>query len=174
MPRFMTKSDETCLLYCFDGSVMRRFLALTASVEGGCIEWIGARRRDLMRYGYFRINDSTIPAHRLAFVIHHKRLPVGGCVRHKCDNPICVNPDHLDEGTHADNTRDRDTRGRQRSISGMSNSRSKLTDSEVLTIREMYSSKRITHRALAVEFRVSKGLIQRVLVRHTRPNLDPM
>jgi hypothetical protein len=50
--------------------------------------------------------------HRISYVIHHGPIPAGMVVRHKCDNPECSNPDHLELGTDAENVGDRIARGR--------------------------------------------------------------
>ncbi len=49
-------------------------------------------------------------AHRLSFYLHHGYWP--NVCRHRCDNPGCYNPYHLEDGTHADNVADRVARGR--------------------------------------------------------------
>jgi len=46
------------------------------------------------------------------FYLTHQRDPVGGVVRHSCDEPLCINPSHLLEGTHSDNTQDMLARNR--------------------------------------------------------------
>jgi hypothetical protein len=70
-------------------------------------------------YGHFYIDNKQLPAHRISWMIHNGDIPqtdTNGnriCVCHKCDNPICVNPDHLFLGTDLDNIKDRDSKGRR-------------------------------------------------------------
>jgi hypothetical protein len=80
------------------------------------------------------------------------------CVLHRCDIPSCVNPDHLFIGTHAQNMRDRDAKGRSRGAAGELNSHAKLTRSQVADIR--VSIKR--HAELAKEFGVTAAHIQNI------------
>jgi len=78
--------------------------------ETGCIEWDGTRTRD--GYGVLpKPVCGTRLAHRAALASRLGR-PVQGVTRHTCDNPPCVNPLHLLEGTPADNVRDAVERGR--------------------------------------------------------------
>jgi hypothetical protein len=83
---------------------------MTEVAESPCIIYEHAKNRD--GYGILskKINGSRL-AHRAAL---SKKLgrPVEGVTRHTCDNPPCINPDHLLEGTHADNSMDRVLRGR--------------------------------------------------------------
>ena len=79
-------------------------------------------------------------AHRLSYVLHHGEIPDGMIVRHACDNPLCVNPDHLLLGTQADNVADRVQRGRSYSQVGESNHSSKLSVDAVRQILALLSS----------------------------------
>ena len=75
-----------------------------------CIEWTG------------RCNDGGYGtwgrklAHRLAWVEANGPIPAGMCVLHACDNPPCINVDHLWLGTQADNAADRESKGRGNSL----------------------------------------------------------
>lgn len=88
-------------------------------------------------------------------------------VRHKCDNPRCINPAHLEIGTHADNMRDMTSRNRQ--AKGISHSASKLTDANIKYIREHYKplSKDFNQYKLADMFGVDQTTISDVLLGNT-------
>ena len=79
--------------------------------------WVWTRGRTA--YGYGSIhgigrNGGNGYAHRLSYETFVGPVPDGMCVLHRCDNPPCINPDHLWLGTRTDNMRDRDRKGRQR------------------------------------------------------------
>lgn len=76
----------------------------------GCWEWNGARHRH--GHGVVRINSKNHQAHRVAWEQVNGPVPAGKIVRHSCDNPPCVNPDHLLVGTQRDNIHDMIQRGR--------------------------------------------------------------
>lgn len=77
---------------------------------GCCWRWIPGGNP---QYGKIRIGAQKVLAHRVSFYLA-TGLPTGGVVvRHKCDNPTCVNPQHLLPGSQLDNIADRQLRGRQ-------------------------------------------------------------
>lgn len=80
----------------------------------GCLLWTGS----LDAYGYGQvklvINKLDKKAHRLSWQMHRGLIPDGMVVRHTCDTPACINPDHLEIGTQLDNIADRVARGRSR------------------------------------------------------------
>ena len=66
-------------------------------------------------YGKFRLSTNRLMnAHKMAYILSKGEVPDGKVVRHKCDNPLCCNPDHLELGTQLDNVWDMQARGRGR------------------------------------------------------------
>lgn len=78
--------------------------------ETGCWEWGG--RRDANGYGVLRNRGKSYRASRVSFAVFTGKWPTAPVMAHKCDNPPCVNPDHLFEATHAENARDASAKGR--------------------------------------------------------------
>lgn len=70
-----------------------------------CWEWQGSR--DVKGYGWLKVRNHNYRTHRLAWIIHHK-IPIteGFFICHLCDNPPCVNANHLWMGTYEMNVRD--------------------------------------------------------------------
>lgn len=83
-------------------------------------------------YPVVKRNGKTRFLHHLVYAERNGEIPKGMVVRHTCDNPKCINPDHLILGTHADNVADRVARGR--SAKGEQNGRAKLTVGKVKEI----------------------------------------
>lgn len=74
--------------------------------------WIWTRCKKDWGYGVIKLLGDQLGAHRASYILLRGDIPEGLILRHECDVPSCCNPDHLLPGTHADNARDRDTRGR--------------------------------------------------------------
>ena len=108
----------------------------------GCHEWQGSLNQK--GYGNFWYSKKCQKAHRVAWYLRYGEWPEVCC--HKCDNPRCVNPEHLFNGTYSDNARDRDRKGRS--------GRRKLTPELVAEARERYRQGE-TQRSLAKEMGVS-------------------
>ena len=79
-----------------------------------CWEWQGGINNSGPGYGMIRDTEynGMRTTHRVSYEIHHGEIPKGKLVLHKCDNTLCVNPDHLFLGTHLDNTLDMIQKGR--------------------------------------------------------------
>ena len=91
------------------GTPEERFWAkVPARIAGECWEWSG--RLDKDGYGQLRVGNTQRRAHRFSFELHNGSA-AGIIVRHLCNNPSCVNPEHLAPGTHQDNMNDRRASG---------------------------------------------------------------
>jgi hypothetical protein len=90
----------------------------------GCWEWLGVRDHR----GYGKTTDN-VSVHRLAYFLAKGPIPKGLCVCHSCDNPICVNVNHLWLGTPADNNRDMIQKGR---FNPLGNARLNVTQVRVI------------------------------------------
>ncbi|MFQ3543637.1 HNH endonuclease signature motif containing protein [Halobacillus rhizosphaerae] len=101
-----------------------------------------------------RVNNKRFLLHRIAYEQNIGKIPDGLVVRHKCDNANCINPKHLELGTHADNVNDRVKRNR--SAKGSKNGRSKLTEDNVKYIK---SNLELKNSHLAKLFNVDRKVI---------------
>lgn len=94
--------------------------------------------------------------HREAYEKAHGEIPPRFVVRHTCDTPPCINPDHLILGTHADNMRDRDERGR--GSCGERHPLAILTREQVIDIRSSTGPQKIA----AAKHKISISLVSRI------------
>lgn len=139
---------------------MKRFIEkIDASQLWGCWLWTATKNED--GYGQFKLDGQMRRAHKVSYELFVGPIPEGLDVLHKCDNRGCVNPNHLEVGTHGDNMRQMAERGR--SAKGEGHGSAKLTEDQVLEIRGRYAAGGVSQRALAAEYGVSHTTIRRVV-----------
>lgn len=138
---------------------------VTAGEHDDCWEW--NRRRNKLGYGNVFLEGKCRLAHRIAYLIANGPFLDALKVCHTCDNPPCCNPAHLWLGTDGANVADRDTKGRLvngHKYRGETHVNAKLTDQQVVEIRNLYESGEWFHKELAVKYGVSRATIQRIVV----------
>lgn len=139
---------------------LEKVLAETIETPEGCWEWAGPRSpRGYGRWG------TCGRVSRIAWTLANGPIPEGLIVRHRCDNPPCCNPDHLEIGTHSDNSKD--TVGRGRQAKGEAISGSKLTEGDVLAIRKRYAETKVPQWKLGEEYGVTQANISDIVRRKT-------
>jgi hypothetical protein len=121
------------------------------TIIGECWE----TQRNRMQFSY---RNKHMMGHRIAYIIRYGDIPNKMVVRHKCDNTKCINPDHLELGTHQENMNDRNERGR--TTKGSKHHASKLTDKQALEIFQSQGTKTITE--LSNLFGISKGSVSNI------------
>lgn len=128
-------------------------------MPNGCIVWTGAKDKD----GYGKFNKKGWPgrAHRAAYAVTHGPIPQGAMVRHTCDNPPCINPDHLRIGNALDNATDRVQRDRFDKTNPRYN-RVRLSMEAAQEIRAKYRAG-ARQRDLAQQYGVGRDQISRVV-----------
>lgn len=111
-----------------------KFYSQTKLMENSCLIWTGVKRS-----GYGRINykGKTFTCTRLVWVWEKGEIPAGFYLCHKCDNPACVNIDHLFLGTKKDNMKDCIEKGRKPGLKGEKSHRAKLNEEKVREIRNL-------------------------------------
>ncbi len=129
----------------------------------GCWIWIG--RFDNNGYGRLSHREKYQVAHRYSFALFNGDFDVKEWVLHKCDNPFCVNPDHLYLGDAKQNMIDRDTRGRQKTQRGSAHKLAKISEADAIQIRALHNSKTYPTRKLARDFGISQCTVMKILKR---------
>lgn len=123
--------------------------------KDGCWDWIGTKDKNgypLLFSGSSGYKFSEQRGNRISWLIHKGEVPKGMNVLHKCDNPVCCNPEHLFLGTPKANSEDRDRKGR--SAYGEKSKTSKLTNDDVKKIKYLLSIG-VTQKRIGKDFKVN-------------------
>lgn len=152
------RADSTvlsgCSMQCRKVDVVESFLEIGWNVlPNRCWEWNGRTTED----GYGLVHRQKL-THRVSWSYFKGPIPEGIKVLHTCDNPSCVNPDHLFLGTIGDNNKDRSMKGRTRTSLGEKRPLAKLTVAAVAEIRS-WPQYRGAGKELADKYGVSQALI---------------
>jgi len=142
----------------------QRFWDNVEEVESGCWEWRAGRLKD--GYGKAFLGGHWL-AHRLAYTVLVGPIPEGLNVLHHCDNPPCVNPEHLFVGTQSDNMRDCVAKSRMRENSGEANPHAKLTVTQVVEIRARCRPGRgspVNQTRLAEEYGITQAQVSAIVL----------
>jgi len=153
---------EYCQEMGLNQKVINRFwkkIKLPDNLIDGCWNWTAYK--DKKGYGRFGFAGSMYRAHRFSHMIFKGEIGEGLCIRHKYDNPGCVNPHHLLVGTPQDNMDDRNSQNRQ--AKGEDQGLSKLTETEVDTILEQLLQK-VSVKSLAIQYNVSQTNIYKISI----------
>lgn len=133
-------------------ALKKRFEEKFIIEASGCWVWTAATMG--IGYGYFRVENKLHGAHRVAYELYKGPITGDNHVLHTCDNPACVNPDHLFLGSNQDNIKDKQEKGRS-FHSVFSGKREK--------IKELYKEGGYTQKELGIKFNCSQATVQRIV-----------
>jgi hypothetical protein len=144
---------------------------------GPCWLWTGSRLK--AGYGKIRaVSPARVEwlAHRVSYEMHHGPIPPGWYVMHACDTPPCIRPDHLSAGPGTENMRDAQAKGRTAGFIahrrvGAAHHKARLSEADVLAIRERHARGGVTYSAIARDYGVNDATISRVVRRLNRTSI---
>lgn len=138
----------------------------SVKADSGCLIWAGCKLPS--GYGKLRVNHKDWLAHRYSYTIAKGEIPDGMVVMHSCDNPSCVNPEHLKAGTQLDNANDAKQKGR--SYAGpkpwakeSARRNAKLNPEIAKTIKHLYYAERRNLKEIGNYFGVSFQHVSKIL-----------
>ena len=152
--------------------VTSRILSRSIQRDNGCIEYGGGNLKH--KYGLISITlegwRMVVPASRAMYMATNLcfELPRETVIRHKCDNPCCVNIEHLEAGTHKDNARDKIERGKIQKTRKPMTRQCKLTDEQVKDIKSCKQSQ----QWYADEYNITKCYVYKLQSGYSKPLLN--
>lgn len=129
-----------------------------------CVEHTYAGDKD--GYASVRFGGKKVRLHRHVYCTANGVAPEAiedQVIRHTCDNPRCINPAHLVAGTNTDNVQDRVLRGRSHKPIGILHPRSKLTEADIMAIREAYKKPGVRYKHLAVQYGITEKAVGNIV-----------
>jgi len=135
-----------------------------------CWNWMASTNHG---YGNVKILKKSIRAHRYSYFIHNNEMNQDLCVLHKCDNTICVNPEHLFLGTQIENIEDMYSKNRAKPFlgairaKGENAGRAKLTNKQVEQIRRLKLKGKQTQKEISEKYNVSQMCISKIIKNKT-------
>lgn len=121
-----------------------------------CLLWTGAKQSNGYGVAWFKKQHMV---HRAMFELTHGPIPKGMVVMHQCDNPACININHLSLGSQHDNMTDRDAKGRCRaSFESATKSITKLTHGDI----ESIANDNRKQREIAIEYNITQQHVSRI------------
>jgi hypothetical protein len=139
----------------------------------GCWFWRGLKSNN--GYGIFSVKTTRFGAHRFSVFLDTGCDPKDLNVCHKCDTPLCVNPDHLFLGTQKENMVDMGLKGRRKinPLVGENQAHAKLRDDDVFEIRRAYAANEMNQVSLAKKYGVKQANISRIVLGMSWKHLLP-
>lgn len=134
------------------------------SEKGSCWDWQGKSGDG--RYGHFCHDGGTTRAHRWIYEKVCGPIAEGDVIRHRCDNPKCVNPQHLVVGSLSQNTQDAIERGRWSDRSGELHPMAALKDADVTRIRQL-AALGYTQHWIAEQYGISRQHVGKIVRRES-------
>lgn len=135
---------------------------------GPCWVWTASLRPN--GYGQLKFRGRAgRKAHRVSWELHNGPIPPGASVLHRCDNPACVRPEHLFTGVQATNMKDMDAKGRRKipGLRGTAIGNSKLSESDVVTIRQLRNVEGRKLNDVAARFGISYSTVSEIALGKT-------
>lgn len=158
------KAVISCSMNCpvkVESNKIRHFKKNYVIAKNDCWIWTGYRDKN----GYGSVSNgrgkSGIRAHRFSYELFKGEISQGLYVLHKCDNPSCVNPDHLFLGTPKENYEDSKNKGRN--TRGEKQKKSKIKDVDVIEIRKLYSTGEKTFADISKMYGISRTTAHRIV-----------
>jgi hypothetical protein len=145
-----------------EGNAIERFHQKYEVIDNGCWIWSAGTRpnnKGVLYPRHWTDEQKSVGAHRFSYEITHGQIPDGSYICHKCDTPLCVNPEHLFASNHAGNMQDMVQKNRSYKGRGeLKRGRAKLTNQQAEEIRDM----NLSQSKIAEIFGISQTTVGRI------------